>query len=46
MICKDSIEEKILQLQSHKKEVAGDLIKEDISLFKKMTKEAILGLFS
>jgi non-specific serine/threonine protein kinase len=46
MICKDSIEEKILQLQSHKKEVAGDLIKEDISLFKKMTKEDILGLFS
>ena len=46
MICKDSIEEKVLQLQSRKKEVAGDLIKEDMSMFKKMTKEDIIGLFS
>jgi superfamily II DNA or RNA helicase len=46
MICKDSIEEKILTLQSHKKGIASDLIQEDAAIFKKLKKDDILGLFS
>lgn len=46
MICKDSIEEKILKLQEHKKGIAGDLIQADSSTFKKLSKADIVGLFS
>ena len=46
MICKDSIEEKILLLQSHKKEIASNLIKEDSAFFKKLSQDDILGLFN
>jgi len=46
MICKNSIEEKILKLQEHKKGVANDLIKEDEAIFKKLTKNDIVALFS
>lgn len=45
MICKDSIEEKILALQSDKKEIAGELIKEDAAMFKKLSKDDIMELF-
>jgi SNF2 family DNA or RNA helicase len=46
MICKDSVEEKILALQSNKKKMAGELIGEDQAVMKKLKKEDIEYLFS
>lgn len=46
MICKDTIEEKILQLQEKKKNLADDLISTETAIFKKLTKEDIRDLFS
>lgn len=46
MICKDSIEEKILQLQQKKKTLSDDLISEETSFVKKLTKEDVEFLFS
>jgi non-specific serine/threonine protein kinase len=46
MICKDTVEEKILQLQQKKKSLADDLISEDSGFVKKLTKEDIAFLFS
>ncbi|MFI5140638.1 MAG: DEAD/DEAH box helicase, partial [Sphingobacteriales bacterium] len=46
MICKDTVEEKILQLQQKKKSLADDLISEDAGFVKKLTKEDIAFLFS
>jgi len=46
MICKDTVEEKILQLQQKKKSLADELISEDTSFVKKLTKEDIVFLFS
>ena len=47
MICKNSIEEKILRLQSRKKTIAGDLIKvDDESIMKGMKMKDIDILFS
>jgi len=46
MICKDTIEEKILQLQDKKKDVAKELISTEQGFIKKLTKEDIIGLFS
>ncbi len=46
MICKDTIEEKILLLQQKKKSLANDLVNEDSGFVKKLTKEDIAFLFS
>ncbi|MDB5013291.1 MAG: helicase, partial [Daejeonella sp.] len=46
MICKDSIEEKIIQLQDKKKAIAADIIKEENGFMKKLTKDDIEFLFS
>ncbi|MCY7350606.1 MAG: DEAD/DEAH box helicase [Cytophagaceae bacterium] len=46
MICKDSVEEKILQLQERKKAVAADLISTEAGLLKSLTREDVMGLFS
>lgn len=45
MICKDSIEEKILQLQQKKKSLSEDLIGEEASFVSKLTREDIEFLF-
>ena len=46
MICKDTIEEKILLLQARKKELADDLISTEQGFVKKLTQEDIMALFS
>jgi superfamily II DNA or RNA helicase len=46
MICKDTIEEKIQQLQNKKRLIADDLISTETGFLKKLTKDDILGLFS
>ena len=46
MICKDSIEDKILQLQEKKKTLAKELITDDSSFTKTLTKEDVEYLFS
>ncbi len=46
MICKDTVEEKILELQARKKEVAADLISNEAGFIKKLTRDDIVGLFS
>jgi non-specific serine/threonine protein kinase len=46
MICKDTIEEKILQLQDKKKLLADDLISTETNVLKKLSKEDIQDLFS
>ena len=46
MICKDTIEEKILQLQHKKKALSDDLISEEKSFIKKLTKDDVEFLFS
>lgn len=46
MICRDTVEEKILALQERKKSLADDLIGEDIGFIKKLTAEDVDYLFS
>lgn len=46
LICPDTIEEKIMKLQSSKKELVKDLIKTDASIFKSLSKKDLLALFS
>jgi non-specific serine/threonine protein kinase len=46
MICKDTIEEKILLLQEKKQNIAKELISTEQGFIKKLTKEDIIGLFS
>lgn len=46
MITKDSVEEKIVQLQARKRELVSNLITTDAGLFKHLTVEDIEGLFS
>lgn len=46
MICKDTIEEKILQLQEKKKTLVKDVISDENGFVKKLTKEDIVYLFS
>ncbi|MCU0340630.1 MAG: DEAD/DEAH box helicase [Spirosomaceae bacterium] len=46
MICKDTIEEKIIQLQDRKRALADDLISTEAGFLKKLTKDDIMGLFS
>ncbi len=46
MICKDTVEEKILTLQDRKRALAGELISTETGFLKKLTPTDILGLFS
>lgn len=46
LICPDTIEEKIMQLQDTKKELVNDIIQTDSSLLKSLTKTDLIGLFS
>jgi non-specific serine/threonine protein kinase len=46
IIVRNSVEEKILQLQERKKELVDQLISTDASIFKSMTKEDVQALFS
>jgi len=46
MICKDTVEEKILSLQEKKREVADDLVSTESGFIKKLTQDDIVGLFS
>ena len=46
MTCKDSIEEKIIQLQERKKELSENLIGNNEGFVKQLTKEDIEFLFS
>jgi len=46
MICRDTIEDKILQLQDKKRALAKDLIADDASFVKSLSKEDVEYLFS
>lgn len=46
MICKDTIEDKILQLQEKKRALAKDIISDDASFVKTLTREDVEYLFS
>ena len=46
MICKDTVEEKILMLQEKKKKLAGDIVGDDSAFVKKLSKDDIEFLFS
>ena len=46
MICKNTVEEKIIALQNKKKKIASDIIQSDESLLKKLNKNDISELFS
>lgn len=46
LICKDSIEEKILLLQQKKKSLSADLISDENGFVKKLTKDDVAYLFS
>jgi non-specific serine/threonine protein kinase len=46
MICKDTIEDKILQLQDRKRTLAKELISDDQTFVKSLTKEVVEYLFS
>ena len=45
MICKDTIEEKIVELQNKKKKISKDIIVSDENVFKSLGKQDLLGLF-
>jgi len=45
MICKDSVEERILQLQERKKNLADDLIQEDANFVKTLSRDDVEFLF-
>jgi SNF2 family DNA or RNA helicase len=46
MICKDTIEEKILQLQEKKRSLAADLVADEAGFAKQLTQEDVAYLFS
>jgi len=46
MICKDTVEEKIVELQQRKKQLANELVTEDAGFIKKLSKEDVAFLFS
>ncbi len=46
MICKDTVEEKIVELQQRKKQLASDLVTEDAGFIKKLSRDDIAFLFS
>jgi non-specific serine/threonine protein kinase len=45
MICKDSVEERILQMQERKKSLADDLIQEDTNFVKSLSRDDVEFLF-
>ncbi|WP_316816402.1 DEAD/DEAH box helicase [Pedobacter nyackensis] len=45
LICPDTIEEKIMKLQNTKKDLVGDLIKTETSIYKSLSKKDLLDLF-
>ena len=45
LICKNSIEEKILQLQAKKKKIATDIIQTDENIMKSLNKDDLMALF-
>jgi len=46
MICKDTIEEKIMDLQQKKKQIASDIIHTDENIMKQFDKTDVLNLFN
>jgi SNF2 family DNA or RNA helicase len=46
MICKDTVEEKILKLQEKKKALAADLVASETGMMKSLTRDDIAFLFS
>ena len=46
MICKETVEEKIVQLQQRKKQLANELVTEDAGFIKKLNKDDVAFLFS
>ncbi len=46
LICPDTIEEKIMQLQASKRELVNDLIKTDAGVLKQLSRQELLGLLS
>ncbi len=46
LICKDTLEEKMLQLQEQKRALANDLVSDDNAFMKRLTKDDIAFLFS
>lgn len=46
MICKDTVEEKILQLQEKKRSLAADLVADETGFVKKLTQDDVAYLFS
>ncbi|TAD99955.1 MAG: hypothetical protein EAZ97_07380 [Bacteroidetes bacterium] len=46
MICKDTVEEKIVNIQNRKKQVSNELIVTDENVVKQLSQEDILDLFS
>lgn len=46
LITRDTVEEKILELQNRKRQLVNDIITGDKSFFKKLSQEEILDLFS
>lgn len=46
MICKNTVEEKIISLQNKKKKIAGDIIQTDENILTKLDKNDIAELFS
>jgi SNF2 family DNA or RNA helicase len=46
LICKDTLEEKMLQLQEHKRALANDLVSDDNAFVKRLTRDDIAFLFS
>ncbi|TLV02676.1 DEAD/DEAH box helicase [Dyadobacter luticola] len=46
LICPDTIEEKMMELQESKKDLANDLVKTDTSILKSLTRSDLLALVS
>lgn len=46
LICKETIEEKMLQLQERKRALASELVSDDSAFLKRLTKEDVAFLFS
>jgi non-specific serine/threonine protein kinase len=46
MICKDTVEDKIIKLQERKRALAAELITDDTSFVKALTREDVEYLFS
>lgn len=45
MICKDTIEDKIVEYQQEKRDVAEDIIQTDESFMKQLSKDDVMGIF-